>query len=362
MECLKEIVGVTTEDKICITGGLSSAEIAKLKKSTSGLYLQDLPGGITLKALRNVDATRNLADMSLGAIGNAIKRTEDDLRVAISTKYKGSKNSYIGNIGRMSYAQSLGVSERYQALRIRPTMASDAVVTVTRLNIIINETASFDLMVYKAICDTAVPELVTSYSVNATSNQYFTIIPPSPLSLPLMENGREVEYWFVWDRVAANNAQPKDTKIECSSCEASTKSTLYEFVTLQGVELADINNITNKKTDSYSHGIILDVELRCETERLICREYNEEEAISVALSYAVWYKAGELLIEDVMKQPDINRYTTMDREYLWGKRNHFRKEYEIRINYIAATIDVSQSNCYICRESANQPFFAGILS
>jgi hypothetical protein len=95
---------------------------------------------------------------------------------------------------------------------------------------------------------------------------------------------------------------------------------------------------------------------------LFCREYSEDDAVAVVMGYATWYKAGELLIEDVLKQPDVNRYTTMAREYLWGKRNHFRKEYENRIIYLAAVIDVMASNCYVCREQVNQPFFSGIYT
>lgn len=362
MDCLTNIVGVTKDDKECITGGLTSAEILALQKSTSGLYLEDLPGGVTLKALRYVDTSRNMAQMSLGAINNAIKVTEDDLKLSLSSRYQGNRTAYQGTIGRMSYAQTLNVTENFQGMLIKPVGMSDGVIRVSRFHVIINQTETFNLQIYRSVVGSQVAEFMIEYEVVASANQYANVTLPSELVLPLMENGRAIEYYVVYDRSTANNAMPKDTDLGCSTCEASTKAGLHEFVTIHGVQLASMGNINSKSLDTYSHGIIMDVTVKCESERLICREYDEEEAVSIALSYAVWYKAGELLIEDVIKQPDINRYTTMDREYLWGKRNHFKKEYNDRIAFISATIDVTQSNCYVCRETANQPFFGPILS
>lgn len=359
MECLKNIVGVTPNDTQCTTGGLSTEEKLEVMKSTSGLYLEDLEGGVTIKALRTVDATRNLAQLGLGAINNAIKRTEDDLRVALSTRYAGKRNTYSGSIGRMSFATTLGVNKPMQGIRIKPHTLSDAVMVINRMNIVVNAEAALVVQIWKAPVDSAVGEMMMEWTVNVTPNNYHAIPITSPISFPFMENGQPIEYWVVYDRGAT---QPKDTKLDCSSCEAVSKAALYEYVKLDGVQLDSMGNLDNKTTDNYSHGLIIDVNVRCESQRLICREYDSQEAISIAMSYAVWYKAGELLIEDVIKQPDVNRYTTMDRTYLWGKRNHFRSEYESRINYLAATIDVTQSNCYVCRESANKPFFGPILS
>lgn len=359
MECLKDIVGVTPNDKECITGGLTSAEILQLQKSTSGLFLEDLPGGIHLKALKYVDATRNLAQMASDAIRNAIKSTEDDVRIALSNRYQGNKSAYLGTIGRMSFATTLAVNKPIQGLRIVPKTYSDATVTINRINIIVNDTAILDVEVWKAPKGSAVGERVKQYPVSVNANAYSAVAMDAPLVLPLMELGREIEYWVVYQRLGT---MPKDTKIECSTCESAAKASLYEFVDTYGVELDSIMALNEKKTDSFSHGIILDVDVRCESQRLVCREYDENEAISIAMSRAVWYKAGELLIEDVIKQPDVNRYTTQSREYLWGKRNHFRAEYEARVKYMGAAIDVTQSNCYVCKETANQPFYGGIFS
>ena len=95
-------------------------------------------------------------------------------------------------------------------------------------------------------------------------------------------------------------------------------------------------------------------------DKLICREYDRENAIAVTMAWAVMYKAGELLIESILNSNEINRYTMMNREALYGKRSHFRKEYETRIMYLAQVIDFSSSDCFICRD--NTMYMSGIMS
>lgn len=362
LECLTNIIGVTTSENQCITQGLTIDQKASIKLSTSGLFLDDLEGGVHLKAVTNADATKGFYNMATGAITGAVRRLEDDLIVAINNKYRKSRKNFEGTIGRMSFATSLNVSGTFQGLRLRASDYGDAVITISRINIIVNQTETFILYVYKVLQGETLGEIVTQYAVNATANTYTTITPTDPLKLQLTDQGNTYDYYFIWSRTEANGAFPKDTKIKCSTCEKSNGAGIGEFIEAKGIQytgtLGDFQGVI---TDEYSHGLILDASIRCDNERLFCREFKEDDAVSVTMAWASLYKAGELLIEEVLKSPDVNRYTTMDRTYLWGKRNHFKKNYEDRITYLAATIDVTASNCYVCRETANQPFVTGIF-
>ena len=100
----------------------------------------------------------------------------------------------------------------------------------------------------------------------------------------------------------------------------------------------------------------MDVQIKCETGTLICREYDGNDAIALVTAFAIQYKAGELVIENVMNSGEVNRFTMLRNEQLWGKRNHFRKEYFDRIDYLSKVIDVSSSDCFICR---SDDFFLG---
>lgn len=363
MQCLTEIIGVTQSDCQCIINGLSSDEIAKLRTSKSGLYMDDLPGGVHLKALTRMDACKNMAQMALTARDNAIKTLENDLIIALNNRYKKDKNTFAGQIGRMSYAQSLGVVKPWQGMRIRPNDWSDGMITMTRLHIILNQSVTLTVKLYRVFLDSVMGEEIAAWPVTTTANAY-TVVPigANPIKMPLVYNGEMVEYYLLFDTSEPGTpVQPKDTAVQCSSCNGGI-APFSDYVTVYGVQVDDPSNLTDKLTDAFSHGLILDVEIKCDNERIFCREYVEDEAVAVAMAYATWYKSGELLIEDVLKQPDVNRYTTMAREYLWGKRNHFRSEYESRVNYLGAVIDVQASNCYVCRTQTNQPFYSPIFS
>jgi hypothetical protein len=362
LECLNNIIGVTTSENTCITQGLTIDQKAAIKLSTSGLFLDDLEGGVHLKAVTNADATKGFYNMASGAISGAVRRVEDDLIVALNNKYRKSKKNFEGTIGRMSFATSLNTSGDLQGLRLRASDYGDAVITISKINLIINQTETLILYVYKAPQGEAEGEIVTQYAVNATANAYATITPTEPLKLPLTDQGQMYDYYFIWSRTEANGALPKDTKIQCSTCNKTNGTGISEFIEAKGVQYTGtLGTFQGVTTDDYSHGLILDASIRCDNERLFCREFKDDDAVSVTMAWASLYKAGELLIEEVLKSPDVNRYTTMDRTYLWGKRNHFKKNYEDRITYLAAVIDVTASNCYVCREMSNQPFVAGIF-
>lgn len=362
MQCLTEVVGVTQSDCQCIVANLNTDELAKLRASTSGLYMDDLEGGVHMKAITKIDACKPFMQMAIGARDNAIKRVEDEVVLAIANQYKKDKPNFIGQIGRMSYAGSLGVARNWQGMQITPYQASDGVITLNRLFLVLNGAATVTVKILRVIVGSVMGEEVASYPVTTTANNFTTVdIGAGPVKLPLVYQGEAVEYYAVYDLSGAPGVQPKDTGINCSTCNKGI-APFSDYVTVRGVQLNDTNYLNDKITDAFSHGIIMDVEIRCDSEQLICREYKADDAIAIVLAYATWYKAGVLLIEEVLKQPDINRYTMMDKERLWGKRNHYQKQYEERITYLAATINVWDSNCYVCKENSNQPYVAPILS
>src|SRR5690606_5483347 len=100
MECLENIIGITNSDCPCVIDGLTPEEVAKLRESASGLYLDELEGGVNIRSLEMLDACQNMAEMALGARDTATKKLKDDIIVALQSKYKSGKKSYVGSIGR----------------------------------------------------------------------------------------------------------------------------------------------------------------------------------------------------------------------------------------------------------------------
>lgn len=363
LKCLTDIIGVTDSENDCILQGLTEEEITNLKKSTSGLLLDDLPGGAHMKAVKFADATKSFYMMAMDAKENAIKAMEDSLITALNTQYKKNRANFVGLVGAMSYAQNLATTGEWMALRLRPVDIGTTVFNLTKITLAVNLGATFNIYLYKVPYGSAAGQFVRQWQISTAPNAYTSLFVDQAeggARLPLAENGEAVEYWFLWSRTESGGAVPKDTKVKsCSHCE---KTGLENFMEVNGVSLNDLTNFTAGYADNYTRGMILEGSVKCDNEALMCGEYNGDDAVAISMAYAVWYKAGELLIEDVLKSPDLNRYTTMDRTYLWGKRNHFRAEFDKRITYLAAAIDVTASNCYLCRSAPNQPFAAPIFT
>lgn len=360
LDCFKNMIGVTTSECQCIITGLTTAQREELADSKSGLYLDNLEGGIHMKVLKNVDACKSMYDMTTTARDEAIQMLEDDLVVALSTHYKQDKKGFAGHIGRPMYAQNLNVAGG-QGIKISPVAFMDAFITIDQIQIIVNQTANINLKLYKRLGGNGFLEEMESWDISAIGNAYTSATLSEPLKLPIREGENIIEYYFHY--VPPTGVFPKDTVNANTSCSSCGGRPAYEqYVKVQGVKMADINNPFSISTDSFSHGLIISTSIQCDEGLLFCREYADNKAVKNVMNYAARYKAGELLIEDVLKQPDINRYTTMDKERLWGKRNHFRKEYETRILWLANKIDVSSSNCYVCDQKQNQPTYTEILS
>lgn len=359
MECLTEIIGISDSVCPCTLDGLTDEQKAAIKVSKSGLFLDDLEGMVTLRSLTALDSCKNFAQMTLSARDRAIKKLYADILVALSKKYKEGKGAFVGNVGRPSYATTLQTSKQHQFMRIIPVDNSDAVLKLTGFRIIIDRVGTVNAKII------SVPEggnqgtEVFSGTAEATANTYTNFpLTGGFLNLPLSQNGQKLEYYFVWDKVAAGGANPKDLKIDCN-CGFKGNG-FSDFIKADGGEMDSTNMLQTRTTDGYSHGISLDVDIRCVPGNLICKEFDKDNAIAITMAWAIMYKTAAIAVQDILDSNEINRYTMMNREALYGKRAHFNKEYETRIVYIASVIDVTSSDCFICRET--QMFMTGILS
>lgn len=358
MDCLSEIIGITNTDCPCIIDGLEPSEIEAIRRSTSGLYLDELEGGLSMRGVSQIDSCQDFAQMSLGARDVAVKKLYADIMATLNQKYKTSKGSFTGSIGRPSYTANINVSNRYQYLRLRPLEFTDALLKVSAIRLIVDRVIDTTVKIIQTQTDGNQGTEIFSQAVTTGANTYTNIpLGAAALELPLVVNGEIQEYYVVWDR-GTTEAKPKDLKISCN-CGGGVTG-FDKYVHVQGGEMDNIDMLGIKTKGGFTQGLSLDVDIRCVPGKLICREYDNDNAIAVTMAWATMYKAGEILIESVMGSAEVNRYTMMNREYLWGKRNHFRKEYDSRIMYLSTVIDVSSSDCFICRES--KMIKAGIFS
>lgn len=360
-ECLTDIIGITTENCPCTTGNLPEGVRADLARSKSGLYLDDLAGGVHLRALKDMSACHNLAELALAAKDEAIRLTSDDIVLALSEKFAKNKRFFKGEIGQRTYNGSEPLTRRYAGIRIRPQGLSDGVVTLKNVALSLDApVGEVTLKVVRSLFRGTVGEVVAEIPVAVPlPHVVIDLTLPIPLRLPLQKDGKAVEYYIVYDRTDGGGILPRKNKVSCN-CGTAERA-LHAFVDADGVTFDDIAELNKAVPSGYAMGLSAEVDVRCDNQNFICREYDENDSVAITLAHATRYKAGELLIEAVLKSPEINRYTMMNREYLWGKRNHYRAEYNSRINFLTEVVDITATDCYICKGGGDF-VFSGIMA
>lgn len=346
MECIENLIGITASECPCVTDGLTAEQQADLKTSVSGLYLDgNLEGGVSMSDIKEFQYCGEFYRLARKAIDSAKIKFRDDLTIVLNERYTKRKAKFNGTLGRMTFGATLSVTKEFQLLKIAPVMLQDALMTINGIRLALNESGQVPVMLIKAYEGATQGEIIKTWNANVTAGVMSAITLDAPLMLPLAENGEKVIYYFAWQRVTPTIA-PRDNKL---SCGCSGGDAYDNYVTLQGGETNSLNALNT--SDAYAHGFMIDAVIGCELGKIVCKDFDAENPVAITSAWANLYKAGELLIEYILQSKEINRLTMMNREYLWGKRNHFRKEYETRILYLRDAIDLTNNSCFICREN-----------
>lgn len=343
-ECLEHIIGVTKDFCQCLHGQISQEEFEKNAISNSGLYLDDVEGGLMLRTIQRVDRCKSFYELQVQAIEQAKKFFVADILAMLNLKYQVKKTNFIGDIGRPTFTGSLSVSKRLQFLRLTPK--TDGVLHLQRMRVFLNKDIETKVWIMRiAEGETSGLTVYENESV-VSSGSILSVEFPEALSLPLKINGKDQEYYFIYEKLDST-LQPRD--IKCS-CGCSGGDAFQDFLTVQGGEAEMFSEVSTSNFDGYTHGVSLDVQIKCEAGAVICKQYDENDAVSYVTAFAILYKAAEIVMENVKASNEVNRYTLLQGDELRNRRSHFKKEYNDRIKYLSDVIDIASSDCFICRE------------
>lgn len=341
MECLDKLIGITESECPCLIDGLTEEQIADLKESKSGLYLDNVEGALQFNAIEAASDCLTFAETAKESINNAKKRLMEDLAIAISEKTQGGKPSFNGVIGKPTYTRTLTeASKKYQYLKLEANGRTDGVMDINEIRIIGTTTEQVVFKVLKVTQNGIVTELASG--LISLMQDKFTPTGIKLQGLPLYDKGETVSYILQYERT---DTKPKDVKISCG-CKGGDPFSGYLVVS--GGETDQEEDHSNRDT-KHTRGFSVQVNIKCDSSRLVCRDYDNENAVALLLAWSMLYKANELLVQRVLSSGEINRYTMMSREHLYGRRAHFQKEYEARIMYLKTTLKIDTSDCFICR-------------
>lgn len=344
--CLNNIIGLTRTSCAAFTENLGTDPVAEwYKKSESGLFLDEVPGIPTIKAVeQSLRCQETMVEFYQQSIETAKTELRDDLLVGISDRYRQAAKNYIGVAGGRSYTQALALAGALGGIHLQNTWVRGGKIKINGIYGVF-QTPPTELQLYKISKETTPQALQFMQTIPVTfapgAETYYALTTPIELSTD------GYEYALLYDIPAA---VPFNTNVSCG-CGASELQ-MKRYLNLAGLAGTDLTNFSTWSKTQNSNGIALNIEIGCDASNIMCDLFTSDISFKTVIAHAVRFKAAELVVEKVQSSEEVNRYTMMSREYLWGKRNHYQKEYLDRVNWMVQTMDVGGiTDCFICNHS-----------
>lgn len=356
--CLNDIIGLSRSSCDCREFPIDS------ETSKSGLYLDGLPG-ITLNEYSSIEDCDegniwNILNMSRS---DAIQAFFADMSTEVLKHYDPYQTGWRGTIGSAKFNADTTPNNAMQGWQLYPVPLRAGSMILRRIGLIFNANANFDVYVYSSEDG---GKLLATYNVTTVANKLQWFDLPTPLELPMHIDGYDsVQYFIGYDYVGTY--KPKNNKIQdgcnCNfyynrnsprwNWKVEETKRWKNFVMVGGMSVATPQDaFKNVACSNTGYGLLLDMQISCNSNQFICDGYDYEgNASSQAISYAIWYKAGSILIDRILASGNIDRYTMLDRERLYGMRNHYSKEYWNRVGWLAENMNVQDSGCYVCKST-----------
>lgn len=328
-ETFKHIFGLSPKAPDCASDG-SAITKAEIETSDSGLYLSEMDDLNLNMAGAAFDCSEgNIFELMTKARTNALKEFETSLLAGLQGTAKQRRTPFLGLIGSMASRGTLAVSDgTVLELTLKPLLPKGISMKVKRIGLLLDTDATVQVQV------SGQPQPFEVVTVARTPS-YFTLPVDQPLHIDLSdEYGAPKPITFSY---TVQGFKPLDNTASCGCGQRDL--TLGAFF--------ESGSIISQK----ANGFLLDVEISCNPKNVVLLNYENSQAIKNVFAYAARFKAAELLIERINSSDVINRYTMLDSQYLWGKRNHFRKEYQDRVSWLLTTegLDLSLDSCFVCK-------------
>lgn len=354
MTCLDNVIGITRTPCACLADSLP----LNYTESESGLYIDELPEApINLKAVKSIsDCGKDLPFILTNARTQAIAEFRRELFKLMQERFKQRSVPYVGLVGSLAYSNVLPITDAYAGIVLDCKNFRGANITINKIHTAMDATAAFDVVVYRVSSGSDASTIVVTLPITSLAGGIKENILSAPLQLPLTdETGNYLQYYLVYNRVGF---QPKNNLTSCGC--GMKENDLFQFVTAKGVTGPNTSNLKYMPRANESMGLILDVDARCGNDDIICRAYQTNEFIKVAIEYSILRKAVEILNWAILQSDEVNRYTMTKREQMSFNAMRLAKKFTNDIQWIAENIDISENDCYICNDATDNYRMGGI--
>jgi len=354
MDCLQNVIGITRTPCECLADQLPSGYTT----SASGLFIDELQEApINLKAVKSIaDCGKDMSFLLSNARTQAIAEFKRELFKLMQGRFQQRTKPYTGTVGSLSYSATLNLTSAYAGVVLESRNFRGASVTVNKVYVAMDATASFNLLVYKGYSGQDEYSLVATIPVTSQAGAIKENTLTTPLSFALADDsGNYIQYYFIYQLAGF---QPKNNLASCGC--GLKENDLHAFVSPRGVSGNDLNSLRNFSRSSEVNGIILDVDARCGNDDIICKSYTDNEFIRVAIQFSILRKAVELLIFGILNSDEVNRYTMAKREQMSYNAQRLAKKFTNDVQWVAENIDLADNDCYTCNDKQDAYRMSGI--
>lgn len=353
MSNLANIIGLTQSTCECLNLS-SEASFDTLNVSESGLYLTDHDGGFPMmeKVLASIDCNSpdNALDIMVQARADAIRQFPSDLSLTLAqrrtqaTFFRGTiARPLIKSVFRLpAGATSVGLD---MALPVRRGMS----LVITKLRTGFPVFGDFTLNVWSNDPSfSAAPINVTG----GADGELNVITLDTPLVLPQHSVVMASEGRILYRLYYTPPSEPYGFELHCCGQDANYKG---QFA-VHGFAVSDnsVTTVNDKMIGTYSTspGLVLEGYQTCGVMDWLC-ETTELGGYDLRgiIARTIRYKAAINLIHRVLDSGNINAYTLLGREQMYGRRNHYAKEYANNVEWIAQNVPEGASDCLGCKKS-----------
>jgi hypothetical protein len=324
------------------------------KPSDSGLFITDLEAVATIEALIKGEALpeEEVEDKLIKARNTAVYRLHTDLTTGL-LQFARPIQGFTGHVGNgqgISVINDTDLSGLW--LVCRPVQ--DAEIVLYGVNTLFSQTGATAVKIASNlnghIIDIPVETQANRIKVNNLAE---------PLVLPLF-NGDTDEYvqYFIYHE---NDLPAIDNKIKCSTCSRFTFDCVNPFFKEYGMDSYisaagfHSSDVASPGTGVNSaKGLQLNLEVRCRTDKAICRDKIDFHSNPMAMTYAtaIQYKAASNVIWDLTRNPGLNRVLMQGMETFQDAATFYERKYNDMIKVLLTSMPIT-SDCY-CLKNKSQ--------
>lgn len=351
LACLESLVGLSRTKCECYDNVAD-------EEATSGLYIDDLTSLRSVSSLLNCEDGHDLWEYLTRARELAVTHFYSDFNALLMKHYKLRRQPFAGVIGK--FVQGRNAPHKHGEYAIHRMVAADitnGVMTIKRIGAKFDKSGTINLVLADNI-DGFIDSILLSTEAGKVS--WTDVNLTLPMHSDLVDN---IEYYFYYQM---DDKVPAQITLSGCSCKYHFDSTHPRFAsqTNRGngffqYIMTGSNRMINADcsklpphSNNYYFGLVFDVELKCNTEYLLCQEFDfETNNLTRSIALAIWYKAGYNLGWKLSRGENINRWSQIDYESIKEDLRMWEAKYNDIITYIVEQIDVKNDDCLICRDA-----------